>query len=208
MKPFVASPMEEIQRLRQSLGLRDESVILAVGRLSYEKGFADLLRAVAVLSKANSAPDFRLVLVGDGPEREPLRRLAVQLGIEAKVTMAGFQRDTRPYYSIATLLAVPSHTEGSPNVVLEGMAAGLPIAATAVGGVPEILEPGVTGLMVPPRNPDAMAGAILRILTDPELGLRLGAAARQRAESKFTPQRIQTSAGGVLPERQWIVVSG
>ena len=72
--------------------------------------------------------------------------------------MAGFQRDTKPYYSLATLLArAVSHTEGSPNVVLEAMAAGLPIAATAVGGVPEILEDGVTGLMVPSRNPDAMA---------------------------------------------------
>jgi glycosyltransferase involved in cell wall biosynthesis len=193
VKPFVAPPLEQVQRVRHSLGLHDEAVILAVGRLSYEKGMADLLRAVAVLSNTKGVPDFRLVLVGDGPERESLARLASQLGIEAKLTMAGFQRDTKPYYSIATALAVPSHTEGSPNVVLEGMAAGLPIAAAAVGGVPEILEDSATGLMVPPRNPDAMASAILRILTDAEMRLRMGAAARLRAESNFTPDAYKRS---------------
>ena len=193
VKPFVAPPLEQVRRVQHSLGLQDEAVILAVGRLSYEKGIADLLRAVTVLSNTKGVPNFRLVLVGDGPEREALARLASRLGIEGKLTMAGFQRDTKPYYSLATLMAVSSHTEGSPNVVLEAMAAGLPIAATAVGGIPEILEEGLTGLMVPPRNPDAMASAILRILTDPEMRLRLGAAARLRAESNFTPEVYKRS---------------
>jgi glycosyltransferase involved in cell wall biosynthesis len=196
VKPFVAPPLEEVRRVRHSLGLHNEAVILAVGRLSYEKGTADLLRAAAVLSNTKGFPNFRVVLVGDGPERESLVRLASRLGIEAKVTMAGFERDTKPYYSIATLLAVPSHTEGSPNVVLEGMAAGLPIAATAVGGVPEILEDGLTGLIVPPRNPNAMADAILRILTDPEMRLRLGTAAQLQAESNFTPHEYKRSLIG------------
>lgn len=193
VKPFVAPPLEQVRRVQHSLGLQDEAVILAVGRLSYEKGIADLLRAAAVLSNTKGVPNFRLVLVGDGPEREALARLASRLGIEGRLTMAGFQRDTKPYYSLATLMAVSSHTEGSPNVVLEAMAAGLPIAATAVGGIPEILEEGLTGLMVPPRNPDAMADAILRILTDPEMRLRLGAAARLRAESNFTPEVYKRS---------------
>jgi glycosyltransferase involved in cell wall biosynthesis len=110
------------------------------------------------------------------------------LGIEKRITFAGFQRDTKPYYAMASVVAVPSHSEGSPNVVLEAMAAGLPIAANAVGGVPEILQENVTGLMVPPRNPEAMAKAILRILSDQELRVRLGAAARARAESSHTPE--------------------
>ena len=193
VKPFVAAPLEHVQHIRHSLGLQNEAVILAVGRFSHEKGIGDLLRAVAVISNTKGTPDFRVVLVGDGPERDSLARLAARLGIEAKLTMAGFQRDIKPYYSIATLLAVPSHTEGSPNVVLEGMAAGLPIAATAVGGIPEILEDGVTGLMVPSRNPNAMAGTILRILTDPEMRFRLGAAARLRTESSFTPDAYKRS---------------
>ncbi len=113
------------------------------------------------------------------------------------MTLAGFQRDTKPYYAIATLVAVPSHSEGSPNVVLEAMAAGLPIVANAVGGVPEILEENVTGLMVPAGKPDAMAQAMLRILCDPELGLRLGTAARAQALSHYTPDAYRRELVGI-----------
>ncbi len=188
VKPFVPPPQEAVQRVRREFGLADdEAVILSVGRVSQEKGHADLLRAAAALAAMSGAPQFRVVIVGDGPERERLAQLATQLGIEKRIAFAGFQRDTKPYYAMATAVAVPSHSEGSPNVVLEAMAAGLPLAANAVGGVPEILEEGVTGLMVPPRNPDAMAKALLRILSDAELRLRLGAAARARAESSHAP---------------------
>jgi glycosyltransferase involved in cell wall biosynthesis len=188
-KPFVAPPQEAVQRVRCELGVGDdEAVVLSIGRLSQEKGHADLIRAAAALNAMSTAPRFRVVMVGDGPERERLAQLASRLGIEKQITFAGFQRDTQPYYAMATVVAVPSHSEGSPNVVLEAMAAGLPIAANSVGGVPEILEENVTGLMVPPRNPEAMAKAILRILSDAELRLRLGAAARARAESSHTPE--------------------
>jgi glycosyltransferase involved in cell wall biosynthesis len=189
VKPFVRPPEEAVQRVRRELGVaEDEAVILAVGRVSQEKGHADLIRAAAALSGMPGVPRFRVVLVGDGPERERLAQLAAQLGIEKRMAFAGFQRDTKPYYAMATLVAVPSYSEGSPNVVLEAMAAGLPIAANAVGGVPEILEENVTGLMVPPRNPEAMAKAILQILSDEELRRRLGAAARARTESNHTPE--------------------
>ena len=189
VKPFASPPQEAVQGARRELGLADdEAVILSVGRLSQEKGHADLLRAAAALEAMSGAPPFRVVIVGDGREQERLAQLASRLGIEKRIAFAGFQRETRPYYAMATVVAVPSHSEGSPNVVLEAMAAGLPIAANAVGGVPEILEENVTGLMVPPRNPDAMAKAILRILSDPELRLRLGAAARAGTESSHTPE--------------------
>ena len=189
VKPFVPPPQEAVQSVRRELGVADdEAVILSVGRLSQEKGHADLIHAAATLNAMSGAPRFRVVIVGDGREQERLAQLASRLGIETRITFAGFQRDTRPYYAMATVVAVPSHSEGSPNVVLEAMAAGLPIAANAVGGVPEILQENVTGLMVPPRNPEAMAKAILRILSDQELRVRLGAAARARAESSHTPE--------------------
>lgn len=189
VKPFVAPPQEAVQGVRREQQIADdEAVILSVGRLSHEKGHADLIRAATALNAMSGAPRFRVLIVGDGPERERLAQMASRLGLEKQITFAGFQRDTRPYYAMATLVAVPSHSEGSPNVVLEAMAAGLPIAANTVGGVPEILEEGVTGLMVPPRNPEAMAKTILRILSDAELRLRLGSAARARAESSHTPE--------------------
>jgi glycosyltransferase involved in cell wall biosynthesis len=213
VKPFAPPPEEAVQSLRRELGLaRDEAVILAVGRLSHEKGHADLIRAAAALKAMSGAPRFRVVLVGDGPEREPLAQMALRLGIQQRITFAGFQRDTRPYYAVATLVAVPSHSEGSPNVVLEAMAAGLPIAANAVGGVPEILEEGANGLMVRPRNPEAMAKAMLRILSDPELRSRLGSTARSRAESTYTPEAYRRALVGfyqqTLESGQWSVASG
>jgi glycosyltransferase involved in cell wall biosynthesis len=187
--PFVLPPQEEVERVRGDLAIDcEDAVILAVGRLSHEKGHADLIRAAAALTKMPGAPRFRIVLVGDGPEREPLARLASQLGIEKRITFAGFQRDTSPYYAMATLVAVPSHSEGSPNVVLEAMAAGLPVVANRVGGVPEILDDGVTGILVPARDPEAMATAIVRVLSNAELRASLGAAARCRAESSHTPE--------------------
>jgi len=189
VKTFSPPPDEEVQEVRRTLGVDpEEAVILSVGRLSHEKGHADLVRAAASLVALPQVPRFRVVIVGDGPEREALIRLASQLGIQERVTLAGFQRDTRIYYALATLVAVPSHSEGSPNVVLEAMAAGLPIVSNAVGGVPEILEEGVTGMMVPARNPGAMAQAIARVLNDQQLRGRLGSAAQARAESDYTPE--------------------
>jgi glycosyltransferase involved in cell wall biosynthesis len=207
VKPFVFPAAEQVEQLRRSLALGDdEAVILSVGRLSYEKGHADLLRAGATLAATREAPPFRIVIVGEGPERDTLQRLASQLGIERLVTLAGFQRDTKPYYAVATAVAVPSHSEGSPNVVLEAMAAGLPIVANAVGGVPEILEEGVTGLMVPARNPEGMAHALRRVLSDAELRNRLGTAAQAQALSDYTPEAYRRKLVGfyrdVLRSRQ------
>lgn len=189
VKPFVAPPAEEVERTWRKLGIADdEAIILSVGRLSQEKGHADLIRAAAILSGLPNAPRFRVVIVGDGPEREPLLRLASELGVQQRIKLAGFQRDMSPYYAMATVLAVPSHSEGSPNVVLEAMAAGLPIVANEVGGIPEILEQDATGLMVTPRSPDAMAGGILRVLTDDELRERIAATAKECAATEYTPQ--------------------
>lgn len=187
-KPFSAPAAEDIELLRRSLGLNDELVILAVGRLSSEKGHAELLRAAATLDSKRNVPDFRIIVAGDGPEETALHALAARLGIEGRVIMVGFQKELSAYYGLATLLALPSYTEGSPNVVLEAMAAGLPIAATGVGGVPEILDHGITGLVVPPRNAQALATAITRLLTDSTFRQKLGTAARARAESNYTPE--------------------
>jgi glycosyltransferase involved in cell wall biosynthesis len=163
-----------------------EVVILAAGRLSQEKGQANLLGATAQLVRMGDLPPFRVVIVGDGPERDALSRQAETFGISDKVVFAGFQRDMAPYFAMAHILALPSHSEGSPNVVLEAMSAGLPIAATNVGGVPEILEDGKTGLLVPARDPVAMAAAIRQLMTDAELSRRLGASAQAEARSAYT----------------------
>lgn len=150
---------------------------VVVANLLRYKGHADLIEALARLE----APP-RICLIGDGPEREEIRRQIGAHGLTHVVGLAGTvpsARDALPGYQFAVL---PSHTEGLPNAVLEAMAAGLPVIATAVGGVPEIVTDGRTGLLVRPHAPDELAMAIARLSADPRLRSRLGAAGRSVAE--------------------------
>jgi glycosyltransferase involved in cell wall biosynthesis len=182
-----------VQNLRQRLNLPSESpVILAVGRFSHEKGHVDLIGAFAILRKL-FAQDVRLVLVGDGPERGNLQSAVQSAGLSQEVIFAGQVSDVQPFYAMSAALALPSLSEGSPNVVLEAMAAGLPIAATAVGGVPELLENEVTGLLVPPADPPALASALHRLLADPALTQRLTSAASALVTQSFTPEFYRRS---------------
>ena len=176
---FVAPAPEELERVRVELGLaRDQFLVLTVGRLSHEKGHKDLLDAAAILRKREPESAVRFVIVGDGPERVALEQQCGALGLK-DVTFTGYQANVRPYYALADVVAVPSHTEGSPNVVLEAMAAGVAVAATRVGGVPEIVTDGETGLLTGGGDPGGMAAALARLRTDPELRRRLAEAGRQ-----------------------------
>jgi glycosyltransferase involved in cell wall biosynthesis len=183
---YIRPTDDEVLRLRHEMKLDDELVIVTVGRLSVEKGHANLLNAIALLKDRRELPKHRFVLVGDGPEEGNLRRQAAQLGIEDRLIWAGVQKDVAPYYAMAAIYALPSKSEGSPNVILEAMAASLPIAATRAGGVPEILENDVTGLLVPKENPQALADAIQKLLLSDDLRARLASAAHRQAETAHT----------------------
>jgi glycosyltransferase involved in cell wall biosynthesis len=176
----VAPPAEEVARLRRELRVREGiPVILSVGRLSREKGHLDLIDALGRLRGRS----WRLVLVGEGPERGPIERRCASLGLTDSVIPTGLQRDVRGYYAMADVVALPSHSEGSPNVLLEAMAAGRAVVATAVGGVPEIATDGENALLVAAGDHQAMAGAIARLLDEEELRRRLGANAAKIAPS-------------------------
>ena len=167
-----SSPVTEAEKnhVRDQLGLESVSVLLSVGRLSAEKGHADLLQAMKRLRDARSGNfHSRLVLVGDGPERRNLETLCAKLKLQDCVIFTGHHPDVRPYYEIAHVFILPSHSEGSPNVLLEAVAAGLPIVATAVGGLPEVLSHEVNALLVPRQNPEQLAIAIARVLDDSQL---------------------------------------
>lgn len=168
----VTAPVSEAEKaqFRNKLGLNDESVLLSVGRLSQEKGHADLLRAIALMrSNLEGAFRSKLILVGDGPECGRLQALCAGLGLEDVVRFAGYEADVRPYYAISDIFILPSHSEGSPNVLLEAMAAGVPTVATAVGGLPEVLSNEVNALLVPKENPAQLATAIARLLNEQPL---------------------------------------
>lgn len=191
--PAPASP-EEVKALKARLGMADdERVVLAIGRLSHEKGHLDLISAFAGLRTAHPGLVAKLVIVGDGPERNKLETAVSSLGLSERVIFAGHNNNVRVFYAAADLLALPSHTEGSPNVVLEAMAAGVPIVATAVGGVPEIVEDNESALLVSAGDLSAMATAIARLFTDKELARRLTANASATIAARHTPKSYVNS---------------
>lgn len=191
VKPFQTPDPAKVKALRASFPA-DARILLVVGRLSREKGHAELLDALDLLRRGTKEP-FHAVFVGDGPEEERLKAAVKRLGLEAHVTMAGLQHDVRPYYALADAVVMPSHSEGSPNVLLEAMAAGVPVVATRVGGVPEIVTHEDTALLVEPRNPRAMAGAIRRMLENNSVRRRLAQNARHLAEEKYSPEAYRRS---------------
>jgi len=183
--------------LRERLALPSNArVILSVGRLSTEKGHADLLAAVRLLLRDHPHLLIRLILVGDGIERASLERAAAAADLASSVIFAGHCSNVWPYYALADVFALPSHSEGSPNALLEAMAARVPIVACKVGGVPDTVEDGASGLLVPSANPRAMASALARVLEDPALAARLAATASERLAMRFSPQsRYQALLG-------------
>jgi glycosyltransferase involved in cell wall biosynthesis len=158
------------------------AVIGAVGRLFEVKGYDYLIRAVALLKAQGRS--VRCVVLGEGPEEQRLKRLIADVGVGDEVRLIGHRQNVAEIVRGLDVAVLPSRAEGSPLVVLEYMALGAPIVATAVGGVPELVEDGVHGLLIQPRDPNALARAIGRLLDDRTLAARLGAAAqeRQRAE--------------------------
>lgn len=188
---------EDVSALRDRLALSaDARVILCVGRLSSEKGQADLLAALRLLRRDRPQLAIKLILVGDGIERPSLERAAAAPDLASCVIFAGHTSNVWPYYSLADVLALPSHSEGSPNALLEAMAAGVPIVACKVGGVPETVEDGSSALLVPPSNPAAMASALARVLEDRALAARLVTNASERLVTRFSPEaRYQALLG-------------
>jgi glycosyltransferase involved in cell wall biosynthesis len=165
---------------RRQLGLPSDALVVgSIGRLSEQKGHRYLLDAAArVLPRRK---DVRFLLVGDGDQMEPLRRQAEALGIAASVVFAGHRPDVPALLGALDVFCISSTYEGTPLALFEAMAAGKAIVSTAVDGCREVLENGVTGLLVPPRDPEALAAALLRVLDD--AGLRAALAQRAREAS-------------------------
>ncbi len=171
-------------QVREAFGLPDEAVLIGnVGRLSPEKGQADFLQAAArVLPEFPSA---YFVLVGDGADRPRLERLADTLGIREHVLFTGYQQDVRPIFRDLDYLALTSHTEGFPNVLLESLCMDTPVLATAVGGVPAIVSDRETGHLVPAHKPEHIAERLLEMLQNPEAEQRMAAAGKTRIVQRF-----------------------
>jgi glycosyltransferase involved in cell wall biosynthesis len=194
IRPRPLASQSDAQALRSKLGIApDESMLLAVGRLSKEKAHLDLLAAFARLRETNRELKCKLVIVGDGSERGTLEAAARSRSIKEEVIFTGQVTDVQTFYAAAGVFALPSHSEGSPYVLLEAMVANLPIVATSVGGVPEIVKNNESALLVPVNDPQAMAAAIARVLTDSELAQRLTRNSALLIAKQYAPKKYARS---------------
>jgi glycosyltransferase involved in cell wall biosynthesis len=176
------------QKLREALNLAPcQHVIVCIGRLSKEKGHADLVDAIARFRARWPHTPVRLVIAGDGPERDRLVARAARAGIADAIRWLGFVPRADRLYAAADVAVLPSHSEGSPNALLEAAAFSLPVVATAVGGIPETIQHGQSGLLVPPGHPAALADALRDVLCDLRLAARLGREARRVVERCHDP---------------------
>jgi glycosyltransferase involved in cell wall biosynthesis len=171
----------------------DDPVIGVVCVMRPEKAVDSLVRAAALLLP--DVPRLRVVVAGDGPERPAVQALARELDVADRVLLLGDRMDVPDILAALDVAVLCSDYEGIPLALLEYMDAARPIVATRVGGIPELIEDGVDGLLVPPRNPPALAEAILALLRDRERGAALGARARERCRREFsvdvTVERLQ-----------------
>jgi glycosyltransferase involved in cell wall biosynthesis len=159
-----------------------------VGRIFPIKNHHLFLEAAALAARAD--PTARFVVVGDGVLRGELERLAVQAGIAGRVIFTGWRRDLPGIYADLDVLAVTSNNEGTPVSAIEAMAAGCPVVATRVGGLPDLIRDGETGYLVPPGDAQAVAEAWLRLLRQPWLARGMGETARQAAQERFSAPRL------------------
>jgi glycosyltransferase involved in cell wall biosynthesis len=193
----------QMRRTSQALGLEpSQPVITLVGRLSPEKGAQYLLQAAPQVLAAQSAA--RFLIVGEGPQRAELEALTRRLGLAGAVRFLGYRDDVSVLLALSSVVVVPSLREAFGLILLEAMAQARPVVATRVGGIPEVVEDGLTGRLVPPADPVALAQAILGLLQNPEAAASMGRRGQTVVAELFSPalmtQRVMSVYGRILEE--------
>jgi glycosyltransferase involved in cell wall biosynthesis len=201
---YRSGPAQTRHAILSSFGIPDGARIIGcVARLSHQKGIAFLIESTPALLAG--VPDAHVVLVGDGPLRAELEQQAVALGVRDRIHFVGRQEDIPSWLAAMDVFVLPSLFEGLPLSILEAMAAGLPVVATAVDGTPEAVEDGATGRLVPSEDAAALAAALVEVLATPGLAARLGAAGRARAElysESALVERLAAVYGAVLTHKR------
>jgi len=194
-----ALPASERNTIRAGWGFGPDNVVVgSVANYKLRKGLESLLRVAARLQA--ELPQLRWVLVGEGPLRPTLEAMIAQFGLAGIVCLHGREPDARRLYGAFDMFTHASESEGMPNVILEAAAAGLPIVATPAGGTPEAVTDGETGLLVPIGDEDALAWGLRRLVLDPALPKRLGAAGRERVGAVFGIDRFVAETAALYEE--------
>jgi glycosyltransferase involved in cell wall biosynthesis len=189
---------------RAGIGVAPDAPLIAlIGRLTSQKGVDCFLESASTVCA--EVPATRFIVAGSGPDRDVLEAQARALGLDDAVRFLGFRDDVAALLAASDVVVLPSRSEGLPVVLLEALALARPVVATAVGGVPDLLTDGHTALLVPPHAPAAVAAAVLRLLSDPELAGRLAATGARHVRRNYAPstaaRRLATVYRTVIAER-------
>jgi len=196
---FLAQVDSDADGVRRSLSIDPGCPLISfAARLSPEKGHAFFLRAARKV--LDHRPEARFLVIGEGPLRSELERTASALSLDEGLRFLGFRTDVATLISISDLVVLPSVKEGLPDVLLEAAALAKPVIASQVGGIPEIVRHGVTGLLVPPADPEALAEAVLHLIDRPDEAQRMGARGREVVTHEFSVDRMARRVAAVYDE--------
>jgi glycosyltransferase involved in cell wall biosynthesis len=184
------------KKVRKGLGIVPGPVLVTIARLTEQKGHRYLVQALPCLLE--TWPQLCCVCVGEGELRDQLHRLAVELGVEKACRFLGTREDIADILATADVVVLPSLSEGFPFVLLEALAMGCPVVATRVNGVPELIEDHKTGLLVPSRDSQALAKAILEVLGDPTAARKMGAEGRALVQERFTVDQMVANTTAIF----------
>ena len=191
---FVEPDAESVRQLRNRVNIEpDECVLVSIGRLSPEKGHRYLIEAIPAIMQSTRDLKLKVLIAGTGILEATLTEMIKSAGLEKVIKLIGFCQDVKPLFMIADLFVLPSLSEGSPMVLLESMAARVPIVTTAVGGIPEMTADGQCAMLVPPADTSSLSGAILALLLDRERAGHLASLAFERVRDCFSPATYNAS---------------
>jgi glycosyltransferase involved in cell wall biosynthesis len=186
--------------LRKSLGVGIQCPLVgAVTFLRPEKGMEVLIDAVRLIKK--TFPAVECLIIGDGAEKPALSARVRELGLEGCVHLVGFRQDIPALLTLLDVVVIPSFEEGIPQALTQALAMERPVVASAVGGIPEVVKDGVTGLLVPPRNPAILSEKIAILLHNPSVGARMGQIGRQVIQERYSMESMLTETEHVY--RRW-----
>jgi glycosyltransferase involved in cell wall biosynthesis/serine acetyltransferase len=194
---FAKAPRDR-EKLFPNLAGEDKLIAVVANMNVKSKGHSELVLAGTEICR--EFPEAKFLFIGDGVERSHLERMVGELDLRDRFLFLGLRHDVAEILACCDLFVLPSWAEGLPNSVLEAMAAGVPIVATRVGGIPEIIEDGVGGLLVPAQNPRALAAAIAQALGDPERARQFACVAQARARAEFSYERLLAELDGLYRE--------
>jgi len=187
--PFEFNKEQVLQEDGELAGFcRDGFVICGIGRFSQEKGFILLVEAMSLL--VSKKPDLKLVLIGEGAQQQEMESIIQQKGLAKHVFFAGYKQDAARYLPLFDVFVLPSLTEGLPIVLLEAMQAGVPVVATRVGGVPDVLQNGEYGRLTDSDSADALAQSILQVIDHLDDAMSRAVKAKKRVLSRYSSRRM------------------